>query len=52
MKKFYEYWPELKRNPLYVAGISYGGIYAPRLAYAIHTELKDINLRGIINANG
>ena len=52
MAKFYESWPELKRNPLYVGGVSYGGLYAPRLAYAIHSSLKDVNLRGVINANG
>jgi carboxypeptidase C (cathepsin A) len=52
MTRFYEEWPELKRNPLYVGGLSYGGLYGPRLAYAIHTSLKDINLQGVINSNG
>lgn len=52
MAKFYESWPELKRNPLYIGGVSYGGLYAPRLAYAIHSSFKDVNLRGVINANG
>jgi carboxypeptidase C (cathepsin A) len=34
---FFEDWPEIRGNQLYIAGISYGGIYAPHLAYEIHT---------------
>ncbi len=60
MLYFYEDWPELRSNPLYVAGGSYGGIYAPRLAYAIHIHNQEstlsgepvINLKGFIVANG
>ena len=62
MLSFYEDWPERRANPLYIAGGSYGGIYAPRLAYAIHsnnqelglmdTTSHNINLKGFIVANG
>jgi carboxypeptidase C (cathepsin A) len=34
--KFFADWPELKRNPLYISGHSYGGIYAPYLTWEIH----------------
>jgi cathepsin A (carboxypeptidase C) len=33
---FYEGWPELRGSPLYVGGSSYGGGYAPHLAWEIH----------------
>ena len=33
---FYEGWPELRGNPLYIGGSSYGGAYAPHLAWQIH----------------
>jgi len=57
---FYEDWPELRTNGLYVSGGSYGGIYAPRLAYAVHVHNQEsilrgmtpINLKGFIVANG
>lgn len=51
----------MRTNPLYISGGSYGGIYAPRLAYAIHTHNQElqlslseqkINLQGFIIANG
>ena len=37
IQMFFEDWPEIRGNQLYIAGISYGGIYAPHLAYEIHT---------------
>jgi len=57
---FFKGWPELINNPLYISGISYGGVYAPRLALAIHyfnqeqTMAGDprINLKGLIISNG
>jgi carboxypeptidase C (cathepsin A) len=36
MLTFYQYAPALASNPLYIYGISYGGVFAPTLAYAIH----------------
>ena len=35
-KQFYTYWPELLSNPLYLGGNSYGGAYAPYLAWQMH----------------
>jgi carboxypeptidase C (cathepsin A) len=58
--KFYHERHTLRANPLYIGGVSYGGIYAPRMAWAIHNhnqELKlkplhhKINLKGFIIAN-
>ena len=60
---FYSYWPKLVTNPLYIFGHSYGGTFAPTLAWAIHIcnqELalnasltgQHINLKGFISANG
>lgn len=31
--QFFEEWPELTKNPLFVAGHSYGGVYAPYLTW-------------------
>jgi carboxypeptidase C (cathepsin A) len=36
MLTFYSYWPQLASNPLYIYGTSWGGIFAPILAHAIH----------------
>ncbi len=63
MKQFYNAWPKRAENPLYIYGISYGGIYAPYLALAIHhhnqevkmktgTSTIHINLKGFIVGNG
>jgi carboxypeptidase C (cathepsin A) len=37
MKQFYNDYSEFLDNPLYIAGASYGGIYAPSLAMTIHS---------------
>jgi len=61
MKQFYQYWPKRTTNPLYIFGISYGGLYAPLLSWAIHHHNLEvamnqtsphINLKGFIVANG
>lgn len=36
IRDFYEHWPELLQNQLYITGESYAGIYAPFLALQIH----------------
>ena len=36
IQKFFEYFPEYLKNPIYTSGNSYGGIYAPYLAWRIH----------------
>ena len=43
---FYADFPELKKNPLYISGISYGGIYAPLLAWQIHKYNLEKDLFG------
>jgi cathepsin A (carboxypeptidase C) len=60
--QFFADWPELKPNPLFIAGWSYGGVFAPNLAYAIHLHNQEqemlgsinmtLNLKGMIIANG
>lgn len=61
-QQFFADFPEYLTNPLYLAGNSYGGIYAPFLGYAIHQHnlianftsptLVTYNLKGFIIANG
>lgn len=48
---FFTKFPELKKNPFYLSGESYAGVYVPILANLL---LKDagINLKGIIVGNG
>lgn len=36
IQHFYELWPELLNNKLFITGESYAGIYAPFLAMQIH----------------
>ena len=36
VKQFYSDWPSRRTNPLYIYGVSYGGIYAPHCAWEIH----------------
>jgi serine carboxypeptidase-like clade II len=63
VKQFYSYWPQRRANPLYIYGISYGGIYAPHCAWEIHQHNLEvqlnytrqgefINLKGFIIGNG
>lgn len=49
---FFERYPELKHNPLYLSGESYAGKYVPELALAIHARDPTIPLRGIIVGDG
>lgn len=56
LSQFYQLFPDLLKNELYVTGESYGGKYAPALAYAIHMENKQSKvkfpLKGIALGNG
>ena len=50
-------FPEYRKNPFYIAGESYGGIYVPLLALSIlqyNAEMTTsaINLKGILIGNG
>ncbi|CAD0204174.1 unnamed protein product [Chrysodeixis includens] len=56
LTQFFQLFPDLKENKIFVAGQSYGGKFAPALAYTIHkknptAELK-MNLKGIAIGNG
>jgi len=52
LQHFFQRYPELKRNPLYLSGESYAGKYIPELALAIHKQDPSINLRGIVIGDG
>ena len=43
---FYEAWPELRGSPLYIGGSSYGGAYAPYLAWQIHQRNQEADMWG------
>jgi len=60
LSKFYEKFPQLKDNDLYLSGESYAGIYVPQFAKNIHLNNQDpssytnetYNLKGIMVGNG
>ena len=57
MNQFFSSWPHLRKNPIYIAGHSYGGVHAAFLAWQIHQHNKAnssenlLNLKGVIEAN-
>mmetsp|Transcript_43911 Transcript_43911/g.125179 ORF Transcript_43911/g.125179 Transcript_43911/m.125179 type:complete len:480 (+) Transcript_43911:66-1505(+) len=56
--QFYQLFPALRPNELYVTGESYGGKYVPACAYTVHVRNRAappsdrINLRGIAIGDG
>jgi carboxypeptidase C (cathepsin A) len=44
VKQFYSFWPQRRSNPLYIYGISYGGLYAPHCAWEIHQHNLEVQL--------
>ncbi|XP_014252803.1 venom serine carboxypeptidase-like [Cimex lectularius] len=54
--QFFLVFPEYRKNNFYIFGESYGGKYAPSMAYAIHTNNlisdRKIKLKGIGIGNG
>ncbi|KAK5641126.1 hypothetical protein RI129_009673 [Pyrocoelia pectoralis] len=52
--QFFQMFPHMKQNNLYVFGESYGGTYAPRLGRKIQKAkgTKKINFKGIIICSG
>ena len=60
MHKFYEKFPDLIDNDLYISGESYAGIYVPYLSWQIYNynqeaiikEKQQINLKGMMVGNG
>ena len=45
IKQFFADWPERLDNPLFIAGWSYGGVFAPYHAWAIHQHNQELLLR-------
>lgn len=62
LEAFFKDWPELRKNPLYMSGISYGGIYAPYMTWMLHqhnlhmkaigNETSLFNIKGYVIGNG
>lgn len=42
IRDFYEGFPEYLPNKLWITGESYAGLYAPYLAYQIHTWNQEL----------
>ncbi|KAF2889047.1 hypothetical protein ILUMI_17126 [Ignelater luminosus] len=55
LTQFFQLFPEIKKNSLYVFGESYGGKFVPALSYTVHVKNKNaqnkINLKGLIIGN-
>ncbi|GMR36557.1 hypothetical protein PMAYCL1PPCAC_06752, partial [Pristionchus mayeri] len=54
LKQWFLRFPQFRRNPTYIMGESYGGVYVPTLTARIVDGLKNfkINLRGMALGNG
>ncbi|CAG2118304.1 unnamed protein product, partial [Medioppia subpectinata] len=52
LEAFFKKFPDLKKNPFYISGESYAGIYIPMLAQQIFKTKSTINLKGIAIGNG
>ncbi|CAG2116129.1 unnamed protein product, partial [Medioppia subpectinata] len=52
LEAFFKKFPDLKKNPFYISGESYAGIYIPMLAQQIFKTKSTINLKGVLIGNG
>ena len=52
LKDFFKMFPEYEKNPFYMSGESYAGVYIPFLSKAIIDDGKKINLKGVLIGNG
>lgn len=54
--QFFQLFPELRKNPFFASGESYGGKYVPAIGYTIHKNNPSakvkINLQGLAIGNG
>jgi len=50
LEAFFEKFPNLKKNPFYITGESYAGIYIPMLAHEIFSTKSTINLKGNVKS--
>ncbi|KAF7496116.1 Lysosomal protective protein [Sarcoptes scabiei] len=52
LEHFFEKFPHLKSNDLYISGESYGGIYVPMLTKFLIEKKSKSNVKGFIIGNG
>lgn len=52
LQQFFSVFPELRENPFYITGESYGGKYVPALAYSILRNSLNFNNKNKINLKG
>ncbi|CAG2112307.1 unnamed protein product, partial [Medioppia subpectinata] len=52
LESFFQKYPHLKKNPFYITGESYAGVYIPMLATEIFKRKSTINLKGLAVGNG
>ncbi|CAG2108398.1 unnamed protein product [Medioppia subpectinata] len=52
LESFFVKYPHLKKNPFYITGESYAGVYIPMLAHEIFKRNSTINLKGVAVGNG
>lgn len=52
LEQFFQVFPEISENPLFLTGESYAGKYIPAAAYAILKANTSLNLKGIMIGNG
>ncbi|CAG2108324.1 unnamed protein product [Medioppia subpectinata] len=52
VESFFAKFPHLRKNPFYLTGESYGGVYVPMLAREILQRKSNINLKGLAIGNG
>ncbi|CAG2168769.1 unnamed protein product, partial [Oppiella nova] len=52
LEEFFKKYPNYRKNPFYITGESYAGIYIPMLAQQIFSNKSTINLQGIAIGNG
>lgn len=45
LQDFFDKFPEFKKNPFFVTGESYGGVYVPTLSYRILQGNATINMK-------
>jgi hypothetical protein len=46
IQQFYNDWPELKNNSMYISGVGFGGILASIMGLNVHRFNKELELYG------
>ena len=52
LEDFFKKFPQFSKNPFYITGESYAGIYIPMLAVEMFKKNSSINLKGVAIGNG